>query len=217
MPTAREREAAAKGTLGYSAWDRFAQLHYQAELQSEFVPIDIEAVRCEQRTVVFEKAVAHAPDALSDADLARDYKQRVTYLGHRDVRLVHADRRRGQRIALIIVVFAALLGVSSATGSPAPVLAAGLWAMVADALYCKWRGVSRSGYRSSTVSQVLAKKACVDCDYDLSGALPGIDPQRLAGSDVGPRVCPECKSPWPLLPPSVSRLIASGRVGTPQD
>lgn len=50
-------------------------------------------------------------------------------------------------------------------------------------------------------------RRCPDCGYDLTGAPPAIDPTRLAGADVGPRLCPECGSPWPLLPPPATCSI----------
>lgn len=59
----------------------------------------------------------------------------------------------------------------------------------------------------SRLIDAIDHRRCPDCGYDLTGAPPAIDPTRLAGADVGPRLCPECGSPWPLLPPPATCSI----------
>lgn len=44
---------------------------------------------------------------------------------------------------------------------------------------------------------------CPDCEYDLSGVPGAFDVKATANVPVGPRRCPECGCPWPLVPPPV--------------
>lgn len=47
----------------------------------------------------------------------------------------------------------------------------------------------------------VEKKICPDCEYDLTGCPEAIEPGWVEGVSIGPRRCPECSAPWPLLPP----------------
>jgi hypothetical protein len=47
----------------------------------------------------------------------------------------------------------------------------------------------------------LSRRCCPDCGYDLRGLDAALPPSMLGGTDVGPDLCPECGSPWPLVPP----------------
>jgi hypothetical protein len=47
----------------------------------------------------------------------------------------------------------------------------------------------------------LSLRSCPDCGYDLKGHDPALPPGMLGSTDVGPALCPECGSPWPLVPP----------------
>lgn len=48
----------------------------------------------------------------------------------------------------------------------------------------------------------MSHRQCPDCGQDLTGCPPAIKPAYMDSMDVGPRVCPECAAPWPLLPPT---------------
>lgn len=60
--------------------------------------------------------------------------------------------------------------------------------------------------RAAVVGRLVARRVrrggCPDCGYALAGAPAGVAPERLDGFDPGPRVCPECGSAWPLVPPA---------------
>lgn len=51
-------------------------------------------------------------------------------------------------------------------------------------------------------------KLCPDCCYNLDGIPDAIDPEQLNGQHCGPQRCPECASPWPMLPPPARRAHA---------
>jgi hypothetical protein len=45
-------------------------------------------------------------------------------------------------------------------------------------------------------TEAIRQVRCPDCAYDLVGS-----PAAFAEKRIGPRRCPECGSPWPLVPP----------------
>lgn len=49
---------------------------------------------------------------------------------------------------------------------------------------------------------------CPHCTYDLEGCPPGIAVEDNYGLDIGPRACPECGCPWPLIPPRTPKAPA---------
>lgn len=66
-----------------------------------------------------------------------------------------------------------------------------------------WGAYLASIWGRSSNRQRPRGKRCPDCDYNLDGVLPAIEPAGSAGVDVGPRFCPECACGWPLVPPPV--------------
>jgi hypothetical protein len=57
--------------------------------------------------------------------------------------------------------------------------------------------------RRAACRRAIERHGCPDCGYDLTGAPEPIDRAMLRGLSAGPNRCPECGSPWPLLPPPV--------------
>lgn len=53
----------------------------------------------------------------------------------------------------------------------------------------------------------LDSLSCPDCGYGLRGTPPGVAPERLKGLPTGPAACPECGSPWPLIPPPTQQEV----------
>jgi hypothetical protein len=61
----------------------------------------------------------------------------------------------------------------------------------------------RRGRARGRLRLALSGRRCADCGYDLRGLDPALPAKLLDGTDVGPVACPECGSPWPLVPPPV--------------
>jgi predicted Zn-ribbon and HTH transcriptional regulator len=57
--------------------------------------------------------------------------------------------------------------------------------------------------RRAACRLAMERGYCPDCGYDLRGVPEPIDPVKLRGQSAGPSRCPECSSPWPLVPPPV--------------
>jgi hypothetical protein len=70
---------------------------------------------------------------------------------------------------------------------------AGLGLMIAAAV--------RSTFVRHGIRRRFESLCCPDCGYGLRDAEPAIPPERLGGILSGPAACPECGSPWPLIPP----------------
>jgi hypothetical protein len=54
---------------------------------------------------------------------------------------------------------------------------------------------------AASLMDAIEHRACPACGYDLNGSPDGIEPDLVLDTRTGPRVCPECGTPWPLLPP----------------
>ncbi len=66
--------------------------------------------------------------------------------------------------------------------------------------------------RTATLNVVdsFVARHCPDCGFDLSNTPDAIAPSVLEGQRIGPAVCSECTSKWPLLPaglPAVHRRL----------
>jgi hypothetical protein len=51
--------------------------------------------------------------------------------------------------------------------------------------------------------RALERGECPDCGYELGGTKGFVLSDAAGDLNIGPRRCPECGSPWPLLPPPV--------------
>jgi hypothetical protein len=98
---------------------------------------------------------------------------------------------------LWLIAFAAMLGVSAISitsresSSLSFIMINVLWAIPTFSL--------KSSIKR--LSSCVANARCPDCSYALKGV-----PSRVLGTaeltlDLGPKRCPECGSPWPLIPP----------------
>lgn len=59
----------------------------------------------------------------------------------------------------------------------------------------RWLGFGTT----AMLRRALRDRCCPDCGYELLNTKPALEPSVLRV--VGPKVCPECGSPWPLVPP----------------
>jgi len=212
-----EREARAKGMLGYCAWDALPVNYPGLSTQVEFAPIDFEAVRFERRTDRYVEARGLGAEARDERLIAlaaahgANMAAWSTVAGSRKdgTGLVPWHRHPIEHIPIVMITLSVLLaGQDLAAGQP-PVpaligiaIAAGLW--LGMAWWIRRGGIGRTEaepLNAVDISAALARRACPDCGYGLNGVRPAIDPAPLGGVDVGPEICPECTSKWPLVPP----------------
>ncbi len=76
-----------------------------------------------------------------------------------------------------------------------------------------WREQTRGGM-SLRVWRALSEPACPRCGYDLSGLDP-LGTFASHGVATGPDACPECGTPWPLVPPAMPEEVTA-QGGQPQ-
>lgn len=62
-------------------------------------------------------------------------------------------------------------------------------------------GIARTEFLRRRALRRLESRSCPDCGYRLQGAPAAVAPKLLKGVPSGPVACPECGSPWPLIPP----------------
>lgn len=48
----------------------------------------------------------------------------------------------------------------------------------------------------------FSNRRCVDCNHDLRGVASAFPADQMEGTNIGPRACPKCGTPWPLVPPA---------------
>ena len=60
--------------------------------------------------------------------------------------------------------------------------------------------------RPST-ARALRERCCPDCAAPLADEPQAIDPALVEGASFGPRACPRCRRPWPLLPPPADAAV----------
>lgn len=71
--------------------------------------------------------------------------------------------------------------------------------------------IFRGNLRRRRTARRFEALACPDCGYGLAGMPSAIAPDRLGGFFSGPAACPECGSPWPLVPPPTAEEILAAR------
>jgi hypothetical protein len=73
----------------------------------------------------------------------------------------------------------------------------------------------RERFASTNLITSMVSRTCPDCGAHLMDAPPGIKRDLVAGFDIGPRACPSCLAPWPLLPPPVGLRERNDDPGEP--
>lgn len=225
-PTAAEREASAKGTLGYSAWDLLPLSYPGLQTQLEFEPIEFAAVRYERRTRGYAAAKEMGREAGPEVlvRLAAEHEANVDAWAGKLRRAGGGPIRWYEhpiaRVPMVMMVVSVMLGARDLYQGQPPVLTLIMIALAAAFwIGMSWwirRGPRRSGGPGEPVnvhdlSSALARRMCPDCGYGLTGVVPAIDGELVNGIDVGPEICPECTSRWPLVPPAGGLAPRSSR------
>lgn len=204
---------------GVSAWDTLAVLYPDEPALTNplTTPADAAELRCRRRIAAFEEAFVLArdarplePHAWKIGLIANDLERRwVRWGGHEGGPLLKApasSQSTRQRRAVV---------VWSATIAGVIVLALAVFAFLSAVPASRlWtRGLIAIGVLGALVVLVMlqrrfirlrgsvSQRACPTCAYALDGLPSAIEPRLLKGLDPGPRVCPECGTLWPLVPP----------------
>jgi hypothetical protein len=72
---------------------------------------------------------------------------------------------------------------------------------VAVAYRSRYFGESTGDNAVDQAMERFANRCCVDCNHDLSKAASALPVEPMEGTNIGPRACPNCGTPWPLVPP----------------
>ena len=198
---------------GFTQWDRlpvaYPRLHEGVRGRGE---VDC-MLRCVARIEPYELAAravkdrgaAHASSQRALAGLADDYASRVERWGERCT-----VERAGVSGPLMIVlcgvvgplslvaVVATDARLSSLKWWPAALLAAPL---VLPLTWTALGAAVRLAVPRTTLGRALRDRCCADCGSPLRGLKQGIEPDLVEGAFFGPRACPRCRRPWPLVPP----------------
>ncbi|CAG1005443.1 hypothetical protein PHYC_03231 [Phycisphaerales bacterium] len=193
----------------FSAWDRFS-LPYTT-FNEAFVspPNTVEAMRCRGRTEVIERYIKLLALGIDEdrrgielQNLAKEIGWRRHHWAKPGVRLselrAEFSPRRTRPLRIVIAGAAILTGfVAYAQGLSAAWLAsAGVGVLLLLLILYFHRG-------RQSAADVLARRICPDCGYRLFDLRCEINLDEIHGLWIGPRACPECGSPWPMVPPPV--------------
>lgn len=193
----------------FSAWDRMS-LPYTT-FREDFVtpPNTVEAMRSRGRTAVveqFEKLTALGIDderrRAELQNLSREIAWRRHHWGKQGVRLSEARGEfrptRTRPIRLMVIGASLVVGFAAyANGVGLAWIASGGAAVLVVLIALFFYRGRYSG------AEVLSRRICPDCGYRLGDLRCEINPDEVHGLWIGPRACPECGSPWPMIPPPV--------------
>ncbi|HZW06663.1 MAG TPA: hypothetical protein VFF65_06030 [Phycisphaerales bacterium] len=199
---------------GYTQWDRlpvaYPRLHEGVRGSG---PVDC-LLRCVARIEPYELAAravadrgpAHPATQRALAGLADDYRCRADAWGTADAQADRGTALRPLLIALcgvvgpfvLVSVIVADPRLAPLKWWPAALLAAPL------ALPMMWtaaESVARIAVPRPALKTALRDRRCPDCAASLSAVPDAINPSLVEDAAIGPRACPRCRRPWPLLPP----------------
>lgn len=193
----------------HSSWDH-SGLPYGRDLDPArgYRNLRGRAARSRARTELFDDATQHAADPDSPlTDLGVEYLARVAAArAHATalirgtglfVRLLHLNPYAARSGIEFIAAVAILLAIVEFGALPLA------WALalllIVTGLVVALQVHRRDQLKPALIA--LDRCECPDCGYDLAGTTPGLPLERTNGVNVGPRLCPECGVPWPLVPP----------------
>lgn len=209
-----------------SSWDRldlvYSDLHETVRGPSAAAAAIRAGARCERYEYACRALEDRGPnDILLQTqlqELAEDYARRVK---HWSGRPINHDHPPALGVFIAAVGFIGPLALIAAVGAddrlaplrwwPAAVLTAPL------ALPSAWllvRSVIRGFAGIANLDDALNDRLCPDCGHPLGDQQPALRSELVAGVDVGPRRCPKCATPWPLLPPPAGLVERDPETGT---
>ncbi|GEM_PF-2464820 len=196
-----------------SSWDRldlvYDELHATVRGQSSAAAAIRASARCER----YERAARSledrgAADPFVQAqlqELAEDYVKRIR---HWSTRRTGEDHPPALGVFIAAVGFIGPLALVAAVGADDRLAPLRWWptAMLTAplALPSGWlllRSILRGLRGSTSLDEALDARLCPDCGMRLEGQAPAVRAELIGGVDVGPRRCPRCDCPWPVLPP----------------
>jgi hypothetical protein len=205
---------------GYTQWDRipiaYPRLHEGVRGHG---PVDC-LLRCIARIEPYELAAravndrgaAHPSAQRALAGLADDYRFRVDAWSATSQAAEAASPLRPLLIVLCGLVGPFALAsvviadprAASLRWWPAALLAAPML------LPITWTGlgaVARLAAPQPNPGVSLRSRRCPDCGTPLEEAAHAIHPNLVEGASFGPRACPRCRRPWPLVPPPADAVV----------
>jgi hypothetical protein len=186
--------AAAPGPRAAS-WDSEPQLWARTLRDRLRVGRGVALRRCRERTAMFDHAAAVF---LNPAAPPPSVHVLITdLLARREA--VH--RWSLAHSALMFPVDGTWKLIAASVGATFLVLWLGVWAFAVFAAAVAPIAAAiplelRRAARRARLLRCLREGTCCDCGYALAGT-----PDGIAGCPAGPRNCPECGCPWPLVPP----------------
>lgn len=199
----------------YAKWDTMKLPYGFNEAYLE-PPATVEGERARRRVAPYEEYVSHLGDvgdderaAMQRAALVRETKRRLAHWNRPGVAPSSlATTPSTISVTRVVAIAVVALIVWIALAYLPSVWIAGLprWAPYAGiALFgaTSILAILRVGRAQEQLLAGAGSGRCVDCGYDLRETRPAIVPNDLDGQWIGPRACPECGAPWPMLPPPV--------------
>lgn len=209
------RERSAETEPGLALWDRFVETVVPRGITRDFSRRGLRLARLKLRTEPYERAADPSGDtgALA-ARLREEHKARLAYW-----RAAFADPAQSGRAGIVRIVEPwgpmRLLILLAAVAAVVFLLRANPDA-ASTLLIVLLPGLLISGFvlfGARLVSRMLNAMdgvACPDCGYDLHDSVPGVPPELLGGTSVGPARCPECGASWPCVPPPAPSSVSAG-------
>lgn len=204
QPPENPRNAAAQGTLGYSRWDRLEADAYFRSTDG----LDHQAAHFEARTNCLTRALED-PSNENLRKVVDEFKLRDAAFHRRNLFLQSGHPRVFQVLDVLAYLLVAVLVLAACACGFAGAMSGSRWYLVLGLIVSIHLirfivRLKRDSADSPTpfegIFGLYFAKRCPDCEHDLRGLPDSIDPARIEGIHVGPPVCPECGSRWPLFP-----------------
>lgn len=175
--------------MSASPWDELSK-HQQGGANRDFA---------QERCSVFDTTAD--PNFINWPDISRELRDRREYWRNEFTSPRYWRRIRNAGDVFMLGCFVVASFVFLRMVFPTPLAAflalpiAAVTTLLMSAYRC--RGTGR-------LVRALRLPQCPACSYDVS-ALSAIPHAQLDGQIIGPDRCPECGTPWPLVPPPVPR------------